>query len=47
MSFALQALCALRLAQKGREMPPALYDVPRDIDGEVGASQAHRAGRED
>ena len=23
------------LAQKGREMPPALYDVPRDIDGEV------------
>lgn len=35
MSFALQALCALRLAQKGREMPPALYDVPRDIDGEV------------
>ena len=22
-------------AQKGREMPPALYDVPRDIDGEV------------
>ena len=35
MSFSLQALCALRLAQKGREMPPALYDVPRDIDGEV------------
>ena len=47
MSFALQALCALRLAQKGREMPPALYDVPRGHRRRSGASQADRAGRED
>ena len=35
MSFALQAACALRMAQKGREMKPDLYDVPRDIDQDV------------
>ena len=35
MSFALQALCALRMAQKGRELKPGLYSVPRDIDSDV------------
>lgn len=35
MSFALQAACALRMAQEGRNMKPALYEVPRDIDQDV------------
>ncbi len=35
MSFALQALCALRMAQKGRGLAPGLYAVPRDIDSDV------------
>ena len=35
MSFALQAACALRMAQHGREMKPDLYQVPRDIDRDV------------
>lgn len=35
MSFALQAACALRMAQDGQNMKPALYDVPRDIDQDV------------
>ncbi len=35
MSFALQAACALRMAQDGQNMKPALYEVPRDIDQDV------------
>ena len=35
MSFALQAACAMRMAQQGRNMKPDLYQVPRDIDQDV------------
>ena len=35
MSFALQALCACRMAQTGKELKPDLYSVPRDIDQDV------------
>ncbi|MEG0638768.1 MAG: adenosylhomocysteinase [Clostridia bacterium] len=35
MSFALQALCVLRLSQTGRSLPPDLYAVPADIDQNV------------
>lgn len=35
MSFALQAMCALRMAQAGRTLSPDLYAVPADIDGAV------------
>ena len=35
MSFALQALCACRMALNGKELKPDLYSVPRDIDQEV------------
>ncbi|MCI5957663.1 MAG: adenosylhomocysteinase [Clostridiales bacterium] len=35
MSFALQAMCVLRMARDGRELKPGLYSVPRDIDSEV------------
>ncbi len=35
MSFALQALCACRMAQCGKAMKPDLYSVPRDIDQDV------------
>lgn len=35
MSFALQALCVLRMAREGRELKPGLYSVPRDIDSDV------------
>ena len=35
MSFALQFACALRMAQEGRNLKPALYPVPRDVDQEV------------
>ena len=44
MSFALQALCALRMAQSGRGLKPALYDVPRDIDGDVALRKLHALG---
>lgn len=32
MSFAIQALCAERLAMQGRELKPGVYAVPREID---------------
>ena len=35
MSFALQAECARRMAECGREMKPDLYSVPVDIDKAV------------
>ena len=35
MSFALQAKCARRMAECGREMKPDLYSVPVDIDKAV------------
>ena len=35
MSFALQCACALRMAQHGKELAPALYAVPYDIDRDV------------
>lgn len=35
MSFALQAECARRMAECGREMKPDLYSVPVDIDKDV------------
>ena len=35
MSFALQAMCACRMAQAGKDMKPDLYSVPRDIDQDV------------
>ena len=35
MSFALQAMCACRMAQCGKDMKPDLYSVPRDIDQDV------------
>ncbi len=35
MSFALQALCACRMAQTGKDLKPDLYSVPRDIDQDV------------
>jgi len=38
MSFALQALCARRIAEQGTTMRKALYSVPVEIDREV----AHR-----
>lgn len=35
MSFALQAECARRMAERGRDMKPDLYSVPVDIDKAV------------
>ena len=35
MSFALQAECARRMAEYGRDMKPDLYSVPVDIDKAV------------
>ena len=35
MSFALQAECARRMAECGRDMKPDLYSVPVDIDKAV------------
>lgn len=35
MSFSLQCLCVLRMAQAGRTLSPTLYPVPKDIDSEV------------
>lgn len=35
MSFALQCLCALRMAQAGKGLKPTLYAVPQDIDRDV------------
>ncbi|MSP78268.1 MAG: adenosylhomocysteinase [Dehalococcoidia bacterium] len=36
MSFANQALCAEYMAKKARSMKPAVYNVPQDIDAEIG-----------
>ena len=36
MSFANQALCSEYLAQRAHNMEPQVYQVPRDIDEEVG-----------
>lgn len=44
MSFALQAACALRMAEKGRAMKPDLYDVPRDIDQDVALRKLNALG---
>lgn len=35
MSFAVQAQCALRMAQNGKTLKPDLYAVPLDIDKDV------------
>ena len=44
MSFALQALCALRMAQSGTQLKPALYAVPEDIDRGVACRKLASAG---
>ncbi len=36
MSFANQALCVEYMAQRGHTLEPRVYEVPRDIDEEVG-----------
>ena len=46
MSFALQAACALRMAQEGKNMKPDLYEVPRDIDQEVAMRKLKALGVE-
>ena len=35
MSFSLQCLCVLRMAQTGKTLAPDLYSVPADIDQDV------------
>ena len=35
MSFALQALCARRIAEAGKTLAKDLHAVPADIDGDV------------
>ena len=35
LSFALQALCLAWLAREGRELAPAVYPVPRELDEQV------------
>lgn len=41
MSFALQAACALRVAQNGKNMKPGLYSVPVDVDQDVARRKLH------
>ncbi|MCL2874484.1 MAG: adenosylhomocysteinase [Defluviitaleaceae bacterium] len=35
LSFAIQALSALHIAQNGKDLKPGLYDIPLEIDREV------------
>lgn len=44
MSFALQALCAVRMAQSGQALEPGLYPVPADIDQDVARRKLHALG---
>ena len=44
MSFANQALSVEYLAQKASGMSPQVYEVPRDIDEEVGKLKLHSMG---
>ncbi|HEX7734093.1 MAG TPA: adenosylhomocysteinase [Ktedonobacteraceae bacterium] len=37
LSFADQALCTRYLLQQAQQLPPAVYDVPPDIDERVAA----------
>ena len=44
MSFANQALCVEYLAQTAHTLSPQVYDVPRDIDDEVGRLKLESMG---
>jgi len=44
LSFAIQALSALYLAQHGRELAPGLYNVPEEIDREVAMIKLNAMG---
>lgn len=44
LSFADQALCTRYLLEKSRQLPPAIYDVPPDIDERVAALKLRSLG---
>lgn len=44
MSFAVQAQCALRMAQTGKTLKPDLYAVPLDIDKDVALRKLNALG---
>lgn len=44
LSFALQALCAEYIAQKGRFLSPGVHDVPREIDERVARMKLESLG---
>ena len=44
MSFALQAECARRMAEKGKELKVYLHSVPVDIDQKVALSKLSSLG---
>ncbi len=44
MSFANQALCVEYLAQTAHKLEPKVYDVPRDIDDEIGRLKLEAMG---
>ncbi len=44
MSFALQALCARRVAEQGKDLPRALLAVPAEIDAEVASRKLTALG---
>ena len=44
MSFALQLSCVIYLAKHGKELKPALYNVPEELDREVAFVKAEAMG---
>jgi adenosylhomocysteinase len=40
MSFALQAMGALHIAQQGKALKPALYSIPVEIDRQIAVMKA-------
>jgi adenosylhomocysteinase len=44
LSFADQALCTRYLLEKAQQLPPAVYDVPSDIDERVASLQLRSLG---
>lgn len=44
LSFADQALCTRYLLETAQQLPPAVYDVPQDIDERVAALKLQSLG---
>ncbi|HUU74890.1 MAG TPA: adenosylhomocysteinase [Methanoregulaceae archaeon] len=44
LSFGLQALCTLYIAQHGRELSPGVHDVPAEIDDQVARTKLDSLG---